>query len=113
MRLLGPLEVLRDGGEAAVRGTKPRALLTVLALHAGRIVPVDLIAAALWADAPPDDVANGVQVHVSRLRKAIGPAAVLTVPGGYRLDIEEMRVDTKRFEKLAGAGADALEARRS
>jgi DNA-binding SARP family transcriptional activator len=38
-RILGPLEVLAGGSSVRVGGPKERALLTLLALHAGECSP--------------------------------------------------------------------------
>ena len=54
-------------------GRKPRALLSVLALDAGRVVSVDRLVEALWPGDAPDTAAHAVQVYVSQLRKALGP----------------------------------------
>ncbi len=48
IRLLGPIEAVRDGEPVALGGPKPRALLTVLALDRGRVVSVDRLVEALW-----------------------------------------------------------------
>ena len=51
--LLGPLHVSRNGAELAVRGGKPRVLLVALLLDAGKSVPAERLAAALWDDPAP------------------------------------------------------------
>ena len=59
--LLGELEVLDDdGNERHVAGAKLRALLAVLALHVGRVVPAEQLVDALWGDDPPAAVRNGL-----------------------------------------------------
>jgi DNA-binding SARP family transcriptional activator len=60
--LLGEVAVHDDAGaELVVAGTKQRALLVLLALHAGRVVPADQLVDALWGDQPPPAVRNGLQ----------------------------------------------------
>ena len=54
VRLLGPIEVERDGTRVALGGQKPRALLAVLALDPGRVVSVDRLVEALWPGEPPE-----------------------------------------------------------
>ena len=39
VRLLGPVQVVRAGGEVALGGPRPRAVLALLVLEAGRVVP--------------------------------------------------------------------------
>jgi DNA-binding SARP family transcriptional activator len=38
-RVLGPLEALQDGRELRLGGPRPRAVLAILLLHAGEVVP--------------------------------------------------------------------------
>ena len=49
VRLLGPLEVLKQEQPIPLGGPKPRALLAALALDAGRVVSVDRLVENLWA----------------------------------------------------------------
>ena len=81
LRLLGPIEVERDGAASALGGQKPRALLAVLALEPGRVVSVDRLVEALWPGDPPETAAHAVQVYVSQLRKALGPVIATRAPG--------------------------------
>jgi DNA-binding SARP family transcriptional activator len=82
-RILGPLEVRDDGGVVAVTGAKLRAVLAALVVHAGRPVSAERLALALWGEEAPPGAAKAIQVHVSRLRKALGGSGVLeTTPAG-------------------------------
>ncbi|GLX07695.1 BTAD domain-containing putative transcriptional regulator [Microbispora sp. NBRC 16548] len=102
VRLLGALEVLDDGGaQVAVAGARVRALLAVLALRPGRLVPADRLVDALWEDDPPANAANALQTLVKRLRAALGrPGAVVWRDGGYVLDVEPAQVDAHVFTAL-------------
>ena len=71
-RILGPLEVRADGHAVALPGAKPRAVLAVLILHANEPVSAERLAQDLWGEDAPAGAVNTVQVHVSRLRKALG-----------------------------------------
>jgi len=53
VRVLGPLEVRVDGRAMAIRGSRPRAVLAVLALQAGRPVSAERLAVALWGEDAP------------------------------------------------------------
>jgi DNA-binding SARP family transcriptional activator len=108
VRLLGPIEVERDGEPAALGGQKPRTLFAVLALEPGRVVSVDRLVEALWPGEPPDTAAHAIQVYVSQLRKALGPVIATRAPG-YVLELDPERVDTHRFTRLAQEGRAALE----
>ena len=70
--VLGPLEVRRDGRAVALPGGKPRAVLAFLLLHANEPVSAERLAVALWGEDAPAGAAKTVQVHVSRLRRALG-----------------------------------------
>ena len=85
IRLLGPFEVLADGRPAKVSGRKRHALLALLALRCGRVVGVDSLIDALWADDLPAAPRNAVQHHVARLRAALGAEAIAATPDGYAL----------------------------
>ena len=49
---------------------------------------MDRLVDELWGEQPPDTATKTVQVYVSRLRKELGRASLLTRGGGYVLDIE-------------------------
>jgi DNA-binding SARP family transcriptional activator len=70
--ILGPLEVRADGRAVALGGAKPRALLAMLLTHANQSVSAERVALALWGEDAPAGAIKTVQVHVSRLRKALG-----------------------------------------
>ncbi|MFF8289594.1 ATP-binding protein [Streptomyces sp. NPDC016309] len=108
-RVLGATRAVRpDGTEAPVAGARLRALLTALAAAGGRAVPVGRLAGQVWTGTPPADEPAALQALVGRLRRALGRDAVVSVPGGYRLDARPDDVDLFRFERLAVAGTAAL-----
>jgi hypothetical protein len=51
VRLLGPVDVLAGGAGRTVPGLRRRAVLAMLALHAGEVVETDLLVDAVWATA--------------------------------------------------------------
>ncbi|MEV4426576.1 BTAD domain-containing putative transcriptional regulator [Streptomyces sp. NPDC049602] len=108
--VLGPtLARTSDGTDVAVGGPRVRALLTVLALRAGRTVPVPDLVDEVWhGDEPPADAPAALQALVGRLRRALGRDRVLSSEGGYRLDARPEDVDARRFERLAVEGVAAL-----
>ncbi|MEV4898338.1 BTAD domain-containing putative transcriptional regulator, partial [Nonomuraea sp. NPDC055795] len=110
--ILGPLEVRRDGEVVEIAGQRLRTLLGLLVVEAGRTVPLATLIAGVWADRPPDGVANALQALVSRLRAALGknPVRQLIVaePAGYRLVAGPDQVDAHRFAVLAREGQARL-----
>ena len=99
-RILGPLEVLDEGRVVALGGSKQRALLAVLVLHANETLSTDRLIDELWPEQPPATAAKTVQVHVSRLRKALGEGPIATRAGGYRLEADPERIDARLYERL-------------
>ncbi|MFD8448099.1 AfsR/SARP family transcriptional regulator [Streptomyces coelicoflavus] len=108
-RILGTTQVLRpDGTAVPLGGARLRALLTVLALRAGRAVPAGLLVEEVWDRDPPADAPGALQALVGRLRRALGADAVASADGGYRLTAAPDDVDLHRFDRLSGEGARAL-----
>lgn len=107
--LLGGLEVLDDHERAVVvAGAKLRALLAVLALHVGRVVPTEQLIDALWGEEPPTAVRNGLQGLASKLRRALGSADLVAMRGdGYALELPAEAIDVRRFEQLVAEGRAA------
>jgi DNA-binding SARP family transcriptional activator len=101
-QILGPLEVAGEGGPLRLGGAKQRALLALLAINAGRVVPTDTLVDQLWGERPPRTAVTSLQNFVSQLRKLLGPEIVMTRPPGYVLQIERDDVDAFRFERVLG-----------
>ena len=111
VHLLGGLEVIDDDGHpVVVAGPKLRALLAILALQAGRVVPTDQIVDALWGEDPPAAVRNGLQGLASKLRRTLGSADLVAMRGGgYILELPADAVDVYRHEQRAAAARAALD----
>ncbi len=114
-RILGSLQVLDEGREIALGGNKQRALLGVLLLHANQTLSSDRLIEELWGEQPPATAGKTVQVHVSRLRKALAAGAagasgevVVTREHGYELALDPERLDANRFERLVATARGAL-----
>ncbi|NDZ73051.1 AfsR/SARP family transcriptional regulator, partial [Streptomyces sp. SID10362] len=108
-RILGTTQALRpDGTAVPLGGARLRALLSVLALRAGRAVPAGLLVEEVWNGDPPADAPGALQALVGRLRRALGAEAVASADGGYRLTAAPDDVDLHRFDRLAGEGTRAL-----
>jgi WD40 repeat protein/DNA-binding SARP family transcriptional activator len=107
-RILGPLEVCGEHGAVALGGPKPRAVLAVLLLHPNEPVSAERLAIALFGEDSPASSPKKVQVHVSRLRKALGEDILTTTPAGYRLRVGPGELDAERFDALVQRGRSAL-----
>jgi len=100
-RILGPTEVLDDRQRTPLPSGRGRALLVLLALHAGKPISADRLIDELWGEDPPPTARTVVHGLVSRLRRVLGPAVRLQTAGsGYRLAIEPEAVDAHRFKRL-------------
>jgi len=107
--ILGPVQAVRDGRVLGLGGPKPHAVLALLLVDAGRVVPAEYLAEVLWRGAPPPAAGQTLRSYVSRLRSLLGPEATLAGRGGgYVITVGPDRVDAARFERLVGAGRDAL-----
>lgn len=109
--ILGPLEVRTATGETvAVRGPRPRALLVMLLLSAGRVVGLEQLIAGQYGDDPPGGAVHAVQAHVSRLRRSLSVDLIEFHGSGYRLMADREDVDAHRFERLSREGRRLLAA---
>lgn len=128
--VLGPLRAVRGDTELDLGPAKQRAVLAVLLLEAGRVVPTPRIVDAVWGDEPPENGANVVQKYVAGLRRVLDPDRSPRTPGallpltggGYRLAVEPGALDAGAFradvarataERDAGRPADATAILRS
>src|SRR5918994_4386782 len=100
IRLFGPLEVSAGGEQVPVPRRQQRALLAVLALHAGEVVSTDRLIEDLWGGSAPRSALGSIQNTVSALRGLLGTEVVVTQPPGYRLGLTPDAVDLHRFEDL-------------
>jgi predicted ATPase/DNA-binding SARP family transcriptional activator len=76
-------------------------VLGLLLLRPGRIVPAATLVSDLWGDSPPSRAENSIQVHISRLRRALPEDVLLTRAPGYLLDVDPESVDAVRFVREA------------
>ncbi|MBJ7358850.1 BTAD domain-containing putative transcriptional regulator [Nocardioides sp.] len=106
--VLGPLALRVDDADVKVPGVRRRTLLATLALARGRVVGVERLVDALWPDDPPDDAAQALYNHVSRLRADLGPAGGrLTRRGaGYVLELTDDELDATVVRAAADRLAD-------
>jgi DNA-binding SARP family transcriptional activator/tetratricopeptide (TPR) repeat protein len=86
IRLLGPVDLLRDGVPGEVPGRSLRTLLAMLSLRIDEIVSLDQLVEVLWPGSAPATAANTLQRHLSSLRGVLtGVATISARPPGYVL----------------------------
>ncbi|WP_432977763.1 BTAD domain-containing putative transcriptional regulator [Dactylosporangium sp. CA-233914] len=104
--VLGPLRAANP-----LKGPRHRALLARLLVARGRVVPVGVLADAVWSGAPPPGALPALRTFVADLRRALEPdrpprtppRLLVTAPPGYALRTAPGSVDAERFEAaLAG-----------
>jgi predicted ATPase/DNA-binding SARP family transcriptional activator len=101
--VLGPLNVSGPEGPIELKAPKQRALLAVLllAFREDSVSPARLVD-ELWGDDPPPTASKALQVHLSKLRSALGDGQpIVTLPSGYAARIEPEQLDLARFEALS------------
>ncbi|MFD7064912.1 BTAD domain-containing putative transcriptional regulator [Streptomyces sp. NPDC059906] len=110
--ILGPLDIRTDDGTPVdPGGPRPRALLTLLLLDAGRTVSAARLIDGLYGGEPPAGAANALQSQISRLRTRLAPHTPVEGGGaGYRVVTAPDSVDSHTFERLCGEGRAALAA---
>ena len=110
--VLGPLEASYAGVALPLGGGRQRAVLALLVCEAGHPVPVERLLQGLWGESVPPGAVTSVQTYVFHLRQLLEPgrargspgSTLVTVPGGYRLDVDRRCVDMARFEDGVAAG---------
>ncbi|MEV4319781.1 AfsR/SARP family transcriptional regulator [Actinocrispum sp. NPDC049592] len=112
IKLLGSFEASVHDVSVAPSAAKQRQLLALLALNAGRSVPVPTIMGELWG--PDQTKAAGTTLHtyIGKLRRELGTGQsgqdakriLVTEPAGYSLRVPDSNIDTGRYEQLAQAG---------
>ncbi|WP_234379404.1 AfsR/SARP family transcriptional regulator, partial [Streptomyces caniscabiei] len=119
--VLGPLRVLRGGEELDLGFPQQRALLGLLVVRVGRVVPSGEIVDVLWPRRAPASAMNVVRRYAGSLRRLLEPGLPPRAPGrrllrsagGYRLDADEDDVDLLRFRALTKRGKRAAATGRS
>ncbi|CAL9564338.1 Transcriptional regulatory protein EmbR [Streptomyces sp. enrichment culture] len=117
--VLGPLEARMHDTSVVPTAGKPRQILALLAIRAGRVVQVETLMAELWGNAIPRSAATTLQTYILQLRRKLTEAGVertgrtakdvlATCYGGYRLAPEDFTLDLLEFQQLVRQGDRAL-----
>ena len=73
INLLGELTASYDGTPLELGGRRQRAVLAVLLLARGEVVPAERLVDAVWDERPPTDAVSALQSYVSHLRRRLQP----------------------------------------
>ncbi|MGW6576517.1 BTAD domain-containing putative transcriptional regulator [Streptomyces sp. NPDC054945] len=110
-RVLGPVEVRRDGRRVAFSGAKLHTVLAALLVAREEVISDERLCRLLWGWAPPATVSAQLYTYVSRLRKILGDGVLIDRrPPGYAMSIGNATLDLNEFEKMAIGGREALAA---
>ena len=114
VRLLGRVEVVGPAGVARLVGARQRAVVGLLGLRVGAVVPIWRMVDALWGDDPPRTAVRSLHSHVARVRQALEgcglPDVLVTSGQGYVLRLAPAAVDAWSFEDSARRGREQLAA---
>lgn len=106
-RLLGPLSIEADGRPVPLHGNRPRAVLALLLLNPGALLPSTRIIDEVWGESPPRTVRTQVHAQISVIRRclrALPGVEVRTHPTGYQLRAAPDTIDVAVFRHLAHQG---------
>jgi DNA-binding SARP family transcriptional activator len=112
IRLLGPVQAIRDGTELALGSAHRRAVFAALAGSANHALSREELLNAVWGDNAPASAMGNLYTYVSTLRNVLDPdrgrwsaGRVLTSGGGsYCLHVDDDDVDLVRFESRREEG---------
>ena len=109
-RILGPFAVTKDGAEVVIGSGKQRALLALLLLHANEAVSTDRLIDQLWGESRSTSATKVLHNYVSKLRRLLGDAVLITRAHAYELRVEPGELDLDRFNDQVADGRHALAA---
>ena len=98
-RVLGPLEVWRNGERVPIPAPKQRALLGLLLLRANAPVPQDELIDQLGESSRPRPPAHRCRTRCTRSR-ILGAEVIERQPAGYVVHVGPEQLDLARFERL-------------
>ena len=103
VRLLGPIDVVDEDGQAHAPGSPlRRTILALLAVEAGQVVDAERLMDLAWNGQPPDSGLRALRFHISKLRGEVPDRLIETVGSGYRL---EAHTDVDRSAEIDPAHA--------
>ncbi|MEU5691808.1 BTAD domain-containing putative transcriptional regulator [Actinosynnema sp. NPDC020468] len=113
LRVLGPPELVVRERSIGLGGLRQRTMLSLLALNANRVTPLERLVDAVWNGNPPSTARGQVQICVSRLRRLFRdsgcPAAIHTRAPGYQLEIAPAALDSVEFLRLTALAREHTE----
>ncbi|MCT9930012.1 winged helix-turn-helix domain-containing protein [Planotetraspora sp. A-T 1434] len=117
--VLGPVTGRRDEEKLDFGPPRQRAVLSMLAIQAGRTVSRDQLIDGVWGEKAPVTAEQSVYTYVAGLRRALepsrtqrGPSRLLvSMSGGYVLRLEQNQVDAVLFERYVDQAGELRDER--
>jgi DNA-binding SARP family transcriptional activator len=104
--ILGALQIRTATGPAEISGDLQRTLIQTLLVSEGQSVSGEALVEEMWGEDTPDNQANALQAHISRLRRKLRTLEpdrttprVTMYPSGYRLTVGDGELDAAEFIK--------------
>lgn len=108
-RVLGPLEVRRDGRAVDISAPKLRIILASMLLQPGEVVPVETLIDRLWDANPPANARATLHTYTARLRGILGAdGSVRTRAGGYAMELPPGSSDIQDLDVLLETARSAV-----
>lgn len=102
LKVLGRLEIRRQGEPIELRSKKARALLAYLAVENGRPVTRERLATLLWGGTRDERARHNVRQALSKIRQSCG-SIVLSDSETVDIDRTTCTIDMVEFERLANS----------
>lgn len=112
--VLGDLIATGPHGPVDLGGRRQRAVLALLVIAHGDVVPAEALVESVWAQRQPADALGALQSFISHLRRRLEPGRTARSRGsviasrgpGYAVSLSTEAVDAWRFEKLVRGASD-------
>lgn len=112
-RILGPLEIMVGPARLELGGIRQQTVLAALLLNANKVVAVDRLLEAVYADHLPSTSRAQLHISISSLRRIFaarcGAEVIATRAPGYVIRVDDGRLDSERFGELVAAARGARE----
>ncbi|MEU8144248.1 BTAD domain-containing putative transcriptional regulator [Nonomuraea sp. NPDC048901] len=111
LQVLGPMRFWTGCDWAPIPSPRPRTLLALLTIGAGRPITTERMIAELWPAKPPPTAATLLRGYILQLRRALGDdggETIITRASGYEIRRAADETDVARFDALTAQGRTAL-----